>query len=620
MTHPRAWRALAICAALLLGVGSLHSAEKTIKVDQASTIDRLRKDLGFLAADQCEGRGPGTKGIDLAADYIAKQFRSIGLKPLTQTGSYFQYFTINGATLKKEATLSLKGPQGQTIVLKQGVHFEPLGISHSGAYRNAEVVFGGYGIRSDNREFSYDSYADVNVDGKIVVLLRDTPRSSRANFPVTGRARQTMGSLTQKMDIAKKRGALAVLFVSDRDTAKDGDDLLGFNFLATSRSTVNLPALHLQRSMLDTMLKSSFTKSLTEIEDAIDRNLKPLSTPLTGWKASLAVNVDRGRISVKNVVAELPGAGPLAKETVVVGAHYDHLGYGGFSSLARLKKMAIHNGADDNASGTTSIIELARRFASIPNRQGRRIVFIAFSGEELGLLGSSYYVKNPLVSLKDTVGMVNLDMVGRLSPDKSTGLGKLQIHGTGTATSFDKLIDDLNKDYKFKLSKVKSGFGPSDHSSFYSKEIPVFFFFTGTHDNYHRPSDTIEKVNYEGMAKIINMAEEVTTHLTEVQERPKYVKLKPPPRRPGSRGPRLGFRPAYDSEKPGVILEVVLEGGNAARGGMKDGDRIVEMNGKKIKNIEDYMVFMSSQKIGNEIELGVIRKDKKLKLKLKLRE
>ena len=620
MTQLRTWRALAIFATLALTVGSLHAAEKAIKFDRASTLERVRDDLGFLASDKCEGRGPGTKGIDLAADYIARRFSEIGLKPLTKNGSYFQYFTLSGATLKEKATLSLKGPLGQTIELKQGVHFEPLGISHSGAFTNAEVVFGGYGIRSTRKEFQYDSFADVNVDGKIVILLRDTPRASRANFPITGRARQTMGSLTQKMDTAKKRGALAVIFVSDRDTAKDGDDLLGFNFLATARSSVSLPALHLRRSLLDSMLKSSFVKSLTEIEDAIDRDLKPLSTPLTGWKASLSVNVDRGRISVKNVVGELPGKGPLAKETVVVGAHYDHLGYGGTSSLARLKKMAIHNGADDNASGTTAIIELARRFANDPNRLGRRIVFIAFSGEELGLLGSSYYVKNPLVPLKDTVAMVNLDMVGRLSPDKESGKGKLQIHGTGTAKSFEKLIDDLNKDFKFQISKKKSGFGPSDHSSFYGKAVPVFFFFTGTHDNYHKPSDTFEKVNYDGMIRIIEMAEDVTKHLIEVEKRPEYVKQKAPPRRPGARGPRLGFRPAYDSEKPGVILEVVTEGGNADRSGMKDGDRIVEMNGKKIKNIEDYMIFMSSQKIGNEIEVGVMRKEKAVKLKVKLRD
>src|SRR5262249_33728133 len=208
------------------------------------------------------------------------------------------------------------------------------------------------------------------------------------------------------------------------------------------------------RSVVNSMLHSCLGSTLEEIERDIDRDMQPRSAPLKGWKATVEVNVSRQLIQVKNVVGVLDGSGPLAKETVIVGAHYDHLGYGGSGSLAPdRKKKQIHHGADDNGSGTTSIMELARRFGQMRNREGRRLVFIAFSGEETGLLGSAHYCKKPIFPLKDTVTMVNLDMVGRLRPDAKTKQDSLEVHGTGTSKEFSKLIDDLNKKYNFTLHK-----------------------------------------------------------------------------------------------------------------------------------------------------------------------
>jgi hypothetical protein len=330
------------------------------------------------------------------------------------------------------------------------------------------------------------------------------------------------------------------------------------------------------------------------------------------------VNVKRAALPTKNIVGVLEGAGPLAKETVVVGAHYDHLGYGSFGSLARnLKEPTIHHGADDNGSGSTTLMELARYFGGLKDREGRRLVFIAFSGEEMGLLGSEHYVKKPLFPLNDTVAMVNLDMVGRLRPDDKTKLDKLIVYGTGTSKSFDGLIDKLNENYHFQLSKVPGGFGPSDHASFYKEKVPVFFFFTGDHPDYHRPTDTADKINLPGMKKVCTLVEELVTHLATVAERPNYIEITGNSGASAFSGPRIGIRPEYgEDDKEGVLLAGVSPDGPASKAGMKAGDRIVEMMGKPVKNLETYMAILGGYKKGQALKLGVLRDGKKIDIEV----
>jgi hypothetical protein len=358
------------------------------------------------------------------------------------------------------------------------------------------------------------------------------------------------------------------------------------------------------------------------LEQDIDRTLQPHSAPLTGWTATLEVNVNRPGVPVKNVVGVLEGSGPLAQETVVLGAHYDHLGYGGFGSLARNKDRegAIHHGADDNGSGTTTLIELARRFAQRPNRQGRRLVFMAFTGEESGLFGSAHYCKEPLFPLADTVAMINLDMVGRLRPDKESHKEKLTVYGTGSAKTFDGLLESVNKKYDFQLQKIASGEGPSDQQSFYFKNIPVLFFFTGDHADYHKPTDTVDKINVAGMGHIADLVEDLVEHLETVPERPEFVKV---PRRPGSGGrmrggPTLGIMPEYGAEGDGVLVGGVIEGRPAAKAGFKEGDRIVEMAGKPVKNLEVYMALMAGHKKGDVFDIGILRDGRKMTLQVTL--
>jgi hypothetical protein len=617
----------AVLACLLLTGARPGAAEVITDLHSpAASEARLKKDITYLASDELEGRGVTTRGINLAADYIAAEFKKAGLKPGGKDGSYFQPFTMPGAVLLKPATLRLAGPGGKEVELKSGEHFQPLGVSTSGTV-SGEVVFVGYGITSKDPEI--DDYAGLDVEGKVVVILRDTPRADN-KFAIPQNWRRKYASMTEKMGNAVAHKAAAILFVNDRDTASDGDDLLNFGYYAGYGASLlrlpEIPALQVRRSVIDEVLGAR----LEDLERDIDRDLKPRSRAAEGWKASLAVEVRRAKdaIKIRNVVGVLEGSGDLKGETIVVGAHYDHVGYGGANSLSPSKKMAIHHGADDNGSGTTSILELARRFGASPSPQPsppegegkgrRRLVFMTFSGEESGLLGSEAYCKAPIFPLDKTAAMINLDMVGRLVNDKGTGKGRLTVYGTGTAKTFDSLIDAMNKKYDFQIKKVATGLGPSDQMTFYEKKIPVFFFFTNDHGDYHRPSDTSDKINVPGMRRVVDLTEDLAAYLT-TSARPEYVKVAGPSLSPGApSGPRLGIKPDYGDDKEGVLLSGVDDTAPAGRAGLKAGDRIVEIAGQPVKNLEGYMAIMHGQKPGSTIDVNVMRDKEKKAFKVKL--
>ncbi|HTU90263.1 MAG TPA: M28 family peptidase [Gemmataceae bacterium] len=599
---------------IVVVVPLLVAAEKAVPAPASARTEseaRLRRDITFLASDECEGRGPGTRGIDKAADYIVEQFKKAGLKAGGADGSYLQPFTVNANVLDEPARFVLTGPQGQTIAFKQGVQFWPMALGGSGSDK-APAVFAGYGITSDKAK--YDDFADVDVADKVVILLRGAPhigQKSRDQELLSG------APFVKKIVNAEKHGAAAVLFVNDAGTAHDGDDLLDFNYTAFGRSASKFPVLHVRRAVLEMMLPGG-ADTLTRLEKDINRELKPHSLDLPGWTVDVAVRMHRGKMHVKNIVGVLEGAGPLANETVVIGAHYDHLGYGGSGSLSPSKKMAIHHGADDNASGTTTLMELARRLSAMKDRQGRRLVFIAFSGEELGLFGSEYYCKHPLYPLDDTASMFNIDMVGRLRTDKTSGKAKLLSEGCGTAKPFRELLDKLGDKYDFKMVNKPSGFGPSDHNSFCSKEVPVLFVWTDYHDDYHRPSDTADKINVEGMRRIADLSQEAILTLARM-DKPEYVKVKNDSGGPTKyQGPTLGIRPSYSDEEEGLLIGDVVEGRPAASAGLKADDRIISIDGKPIKNIQTYMTVLGSHKKGDTIEVGFLRDSTKKTVKVKL--
>jgi Zn-dependent M28 family amino/carboxypeptidase len=600
------WLFVVLTTLVALGGARAGALDDTVQL-------RLRRDVTFLASDQCEGRGVATPGINLAAAYIAAEFKKAGLKPAGPGGSYYQPFTMPGGVLEAPPDLTLTGPLGQRVELRAGHDYEPMGLSYSGDVKNAPLAFVGHGVTVSSKDISYDDYAGIDAAGKVVLVLRETPRAGNAAAAFPGGRKPA--SLVEKLQNAERHHAAAVLFVNDAADAADGDDLMTFTYTATVTSPAKLPSFHVRRPVADALLQASLGTTLAEREQDIDRDLRPHSADLPGWAVGLDLKVGR-TLRTKNIVGYLDGAGPLAQETVVVGAHYDHLGYGGPGSLAATKKPAIHHGADDNGSGATALMEMARQFARLPNRQGRRVVFVAFSGEEMGLYGSVNYCKEPAFPLDDTVAMVNLDMVGRLRPDKETKKDRLIIEGTGTAKGFNDLLDRVNAKYDFQLKRVPSGFGPSDHASFYAKQIPVLFFFTDDHPDYHRPSDTADKINVAGMERVLDMAEDVITDLAATAERPRYVKLATSSNAAPGDFPKVGIRPSYGDDGEGVLLDGVSDGGPAAKAGLKAGDRIVDLAAKPVKNLEAYMTLIRAHKKGEPLEFGVLRDGKKITIKV----
>jgi hypothetical protein len=603
------WRRLTSFSILVLLGLSIAS-----RAQEDSIELRMRLDVNYLASAECEGRGVGTKGIDLAADYIAKQFERSGLKPGGVKDGWFQPFTMSGPSkLEKPGVLTLKGPLGQEIHLKADKDFQVMGLSGT-AKVSGPLVFAGYGASA--KDFGYDDYKDFDVTGKIVIVLRHTPRWSNGDLLFDGARRDEHASLDRKQALAESRKAAAVIVVNDITEGPGGDKLMPFDYLRLVTTPSSIPALQMRRGILDTIFQSSLGSTLKEIEQAIDRDMKPRSTGLPGWTATLETAVERTVIPVKNVIGVLEGSGPLAKETIVIGAHYDHLGYGSKSSLAKDKNLKqIHHGADDNASGSAAILELSRRFGAMKDRQGRRIVFMTFSAEESGLLGSAHYCnRQPLFPLEDTAFMLNLDMVGRLRPDKNTGKDRLIVEGVGTAKGFEQLVDKLNPGFTYTK---RPGSPPySDNDSFYRKKIPVLFFWTDTHEDYHKPSDTSEKINVKGMRKITDLAEKVVAHLASDSNRPEYVTVASSMKMGGPKGPRLGIVPNYDEGQEGVVVGGLTDGGAAAKAGIKPGDRIVQIAGRPVTNIRTYMVIMADQKTGQAMEVVVIRNTDKVKLKV----
>ena len=573
---------------------------------------RMKKDIFFLASDECEGRGIGTKGLDLAAEYIAKQFKEAGLKPGGVNGTYFQPFPFaTGAELAGDSTLTLNGPQGQKIPLKQGVDFQVMGSSAPGKV-SAPIVFVGYGVTA--KGMAYDDYAGVNTKGAAVAAIRRLPRWTSKDMPFDGAFKDELASLDSKHSRAQLAKAAALILVNDA-TELPNDELVKFQTMAAGISTMSIPYIHIKRSVFDDIIRSSTGMTLAETEKAIDGDLKPRSAALQGWSVAFDVKVKRTENMVKNVIGYLDGKGPLANEIVVVGAHYDHLGYGGQGSLAPQQKGKIHYGADDNGSGSTSVMELARRFAAIKDREGRKIVFMTFTAEERGLIGSRHYTRiEPLFPLKDTVAMFNLDMVGRLKdPVKEGTKSKLLVLGIDSGKGFGELVTKFNPG--FDVVKDTSVFGASDHYSFYVQKIPVLFFFTGTHPDYHRPSDTPDKINIPGMKRVADYAERIINHWSIDPKRPEYAAIATT-FKAGPKGPRFGILPDYTFGGKGLSIEGVTPGGPADMGGIKKGDIIIDIAGKKIGNVEGYMTALGQQKSGVAVDVRILRDGKEMQLKV----
>ncbi|MEW6060550.1 MAG: M28 family peptidase [Bacteroidota bacterium] len=555
-----------------------------------STEYYLKQHASYLASEELEGRKPGFQGNIAAAKYIAEQFKNIGLEPLGDNGTYFQNF---------EVVTELQLGQKNELVLQQNKKktsytadrdFRPLGFS-SDTTVSAGLVFAGYGISA--ADLKYDDYENVNVAGKIVVVLRgspegDSPHSQFGKFT----------ALRYKAMNARQKGAVGLIVVSS--TSEDSADNLVKLKYDNSFSTSGIVTVHATRSVVNSWLKGNKT-NVDTLAAQIQRTMKPKSFEIKKHTVTLSAEVLKIKKPTQNVVGILRSTNAVPNEHMIIGAHFDHLGYGGEGSGSLTpSKNEIHNGADDNASGTSAMIEMARHLNDYKNVLKRDIIFMGFSGEEMGLLGSAHYTKSPILPLEQTVTMINLDMVGRLKDNKLT------IQGTGTSTNWETMLNSLNTDSLFTLSLVKDGFGPSDHASFYSKNIPVIFFFTGVHEDYHKPSDDFDKLNYNGMEKIVRFAVNVALSVDTLSVRPDFQKTVQPVMASGSgRGFKvtLGTVPDYSEGVVGFKISDVRENGPAQKAGLKGGDIIIKLGTYEIKSIYDFMYSLEGFKPGDETDI-----------------
>jgi aminopeptidase YwaD len=631
------------------------------------SVDRLRQVIAYLASDALEGRRTGTPGANDAAHYIAGEFNRFGLRPGLQIARpartrgetqsrYLQPFPyIAGVELGKNNLFFVNpGKADDSAQFKVGEDWMPLGFSANGQVGNAPAAFVGYGITDS--ALHYDDY-DYDVKEKIAVAISGTPDGDNPH-----------GQFARYEDIrfkavaARDHGAKALLIISAED--KFSDERLARLRSDNSSGDVGLPVAVISRKLAAGVLGLGDIANLgafeTEVRAGISKRLKseakfygyrtsmnPATNPVRTVLVNMGTDLLRRESPSFNVIGVLPGSDPKLKgEAIVIGAHYDHLGRGGEGSLAP-REGDIHHGADDNASGVAGLIELARMLSS--QKLKRTVVFIAFSGEEEGLIGSSYYVNHPIIPLANTVAMMNMDMIGRLK-DRNLIVG-----GVGTAQEWRSLIDadnsmgsktvslnttgaggppssaslpivvgangqpvvTMDPAKQFLLTLNEDGYGPSDHSSFYAKQVPVLFFWTGTHNDYHKPSDTADKINYEGEARVVSFVARIIRDIDQSDKRPTYAVA-----RSESQGRSMGFRvylgtiPNYAESNDGLKLDGVRDDSPASKAGLKAGDRIVKMAGHEVKNVYDYTYALGEMKAAQEYEVEIVRGSERQTLRI----
>jgi Zn-dependent M28 family amino/carboxypeptidase len=582
---------------LVLASGLVFSATPAIQPNL------YLENVKFLAAPELRGRASGSPELEQAADYIARKFREFKLQPLGDRDYYQAFSVTTAATLGKSNRFRFTSGSKEAS-LRFPEDFVPLHFSPAAKLQTA-VVFAGYGITAPNQ--NYDDYAGLDVKGKIVLVLRHEPQEFDEKSVFAGKNLTEHSKLTAKATNAKMHGAAAVILINDgAHHSGDPDELEKFG-ASEGPADAGIPFVHVKQEQVQGWFKEA-GKSLEEIQAGIDRDLKPRSFALAD---SLRVNVEldiaREVKTVHNVAGYLPGE---TDEYVVIGAHYDHLGLGGHFSLAPSMIGTVHPGADDNASGTSGLIELARWFSSQP-KQKRGVLFLAFAGEELGLLGSAHYVANPRLPLAKAVAMINMDMIGRPKD------GKVYVGGTGTGSTLKPMLERVIPKHALKVDySDNTGYGSSDHTSFTIGKVPVLFFFSGLHSDYHKPSDTWDKIDAPAAAKLVELIGEIADELRTAADRPEFIRVVPAhggatgpiTSSSGSGyGPWFGSIPDFGEGVKGVKFADVREGSPAARAGFRAGDVMIEFDGKPIQNLYDFTYALQSKKPGDEVKVKVLR-------------
>ena len=554
----------------------------------------LEQYISYLASEELQGRLPGTEGDKAAASFIQSKFKDAGLQLLGEDG--YQYFEITtGIRLGENNTLII-----EDSTCKLNENYIPLSFSSSGEI-NAEVVFVGYGFSIDSDTLQWDDYGGVDVNDKWVMIFRADPdldnvASSFAQFSTD----------RYKVMNASDHGAAGVILVNTKDF--DAEDKLEKIKPQGGIGSATLPIIQVKREVANHIIRES-GKLLEDLEASYKDQYQAYSFS-TNTVLEAKVDIQPEKTTTMNVVGMLPGQ---SDEIVVLGAHYDHLGMGGESSRAP-DTVAVHYGADDNASGTAMLIEMVQKFSG--TKPESTLLFIAFGAEEMGLLGSRYFIDNPLMDKEKMKMMFNFDMVGRMKEDNS-----LSISGTGTAIETDSLIALGMDSTLFKISKSPGGTGPSDHSTFYSDGIPVLFFSTGVHDQYHTPADKADLINYAGMEMLGNSIYNLAELYINNDQQLTYQESQDPQRQGMRRRMKvtLGIVPDFAAgDIVGLGVSGVRSGGPAYNGGMKKGDIIQSIDGKEVTNIYDYMHRMGNYSKDDRITVEVLRGEEKVLLIVQL--
>lgn len=592
----------AVLATFLAAVLSFAAA---LPVGELSPT-RYASDVRFLSSADLKGRGNGTPELEKAADYIAAQFREAGLRPAGDNGTFFQKFEMTtGVTIGKNSALVINDATvGQD-------KFATIPFSMRGRH-DGVVVFAGYGITAP--ELQWDDYAGINVQGKAVVVFRHQPEEGN---PSSRFANTPHATFVNKAINASRHGARAIIFVTDPNNHAGEADDVGRPTRDLDGTDLNILALHASREAVAPLFERS-GRTIEEVQKTMDAAGKPQSFEFAKSNVRVVADLERTRKTVRNVVASIQGTDEqLRREWVVLGAHYDHLGLGDRNSLSPSSIGQAHLGADDNASGTAGLMELGRLIARHRAAFKRSVLFIAFAGEELGLFGSQHFVERPTIS-GPIVGMVNMDMIGRVRN------GRLDVMGTGTSPDFKAWVEEASQGLDLKLNLSDGGHEGSDHISFNSKRIPILFFFSGLHEDYHRPSDTFDKINAAGAIQVLSIVARVAEQMGNVAMRPQYTEVRRPEPQGapggggGGYGPYFGSVPDFRDDLNGVLFADVRSDSPAAKAGLKAGDLLVEFGGQPVRNLQEFTYALSVRKPGDTVVVAVRRENQTLRVNVTL--
>ncbi len=584
----------------ILGLWLITTPGLSQKVDEKL----IKKSIEYLASEALGGRLPGTQGDSLAANFIRSEFVKSGIRLLGENG--FQRFDII-TDIKAGSKSFFFYPN---LDLKLFTDFTPVSFSKNDHFIGGSI-FVGYGFDIKTDSLIWNDYENKEVKGKWVIILRgepdlDNPKSKYHDF----------SSDRQKVLTAKDKGAGGVILVNPVSISRT-DDLMKL-YSDHNFSDAGIPVLNITRKVANVLIKAQGIK-IDSLEKTYNTNKKPLSFELPE-KIDASAELILTKVKTYNVLGMIEGSDLLLKnQYIVIGGHYDHLGLGGVGSSSRMPDtVAVHYGADDNASGASGVIALADAYQKLKVKPKRSIIFIAFGAEEEGLLGSSYFVKSPVVDLKNIVSMLNFDMIGRLKSDKPT----VSVSGSETALEFKEITSKHTVFNNINIKYSPDGYGPSDHATFFGKKIPVLYFTTGVHTDYHTPLDHPSKINYTGCANVLDFSIEL---LNDIINLPGNITYNPDNVTYAGTNNRsalkvtFGIIPDYTgASSNGLLVEGVKKDGPAHKGGIEKGDVITAIEGKSVANIYEYMARLQQLEPGKTVTVDIDRNGNKLVLLIKL--